>query len=189
MLYNDWKEGAAAFRANSDTWQVLLYNHRHYANLDASWETPEGIEAMVGTGSSREFSLRLTGLPPSVRVKRSLLDRVHGWAEGAWRKMGAPDWPKGGQLAELRKLQEPCCSCRLLYTDGGSLSLNEKVSDLGVVFMEIERAEPFIILGQSTGFGAPHFQGNLWLRRESDRAALRPRANPQANHDNPFLCY
>ncbi len=140
ILYNDWKEGAAVFRSDGDTWQVLLYNHRHYANLEASWETAQGIEAMIGTGSPREFSLQLTGLPPAVRVKRSLLDREHAWAEGAWRKMGAPAWPKGGQLAELRKCQEPCRSSRILHTNGGALPLHETVTDLGVLFMELEKA-------------------------------------------------
>ncbi len=140
LLYNDWKQGAAVFRGDGDTWQVLLYNHRHYANPEVAWETPAGLEAMIGAGSAREFSLELTGLPPCVRATVWRLDREHGWAEGAWRRMGAPAWPSRGQLEELRRLQEPGRSSRMLYADGGIVRLRETVPDLGVCFLELARA-------------------------------------------------
>lgn len=139
LLFNDWQEGTAIFRSDAATWQVRLYNHRHYANPEGAWETPEGIEAMIGTGAARTFCLQLKGLPPRVRIRRSRVDREHGWAEKAWRDMGAPDWPGARQLAALRQAQEPAVSVTCADTYAGALALNETLADLGMLLIEIEK--------------------------------------------------
>lgn len=139
LLYNDWREGAAVFRSSASRWQVLLYNHHHYADPEGAWETPEGIAAMIGPGEARRFSLKLDGLPPRVRVRTSQVDRDHGWVEKAWRDLGAPTWPTPAQLTELRRLQEPAVSTRTLDTQAGTLTLAPTVPDLGMLFLEIEK--------------------------------------------------
>lgn len=137
LLFNDWREGVAVFRRDASNWQVLLYNHHPYANVEASWETPEGIETMIGPGTARDFRVELTGLPRRVQIRRSSIDREHGWAERAWREMGAPTWPDTRQLAVLRERQEPACSRQTLDTEKGMLVLKERLPDLGVQFLEI----------------------------------------------------
>jgi beta-xylosidase len=95
---------------------------------------------MVGTGHSRRFNFELAGLPQRVRLKSSLVDREHGWAEHAWRQMGAPTWPNARQLDQLRHEQDPACSTRTADTVEGRLSINETVGDLGMLLLEIESA-------------------------------------------------
>ena len=120
------------------SWQVLLYNHHPYANTEASWGTPEGIETMIGSGSARPFHIVLTGVSPRVRLRRSTVDREHGWAEQAWRAMGAPAWPNGSQLNALRQAQEPSVTAETVTSTDGRLALTGTVADLGMLLIEIE---------------------------------------------------
>jgi xylan 1,4-beta-xylosidase len=138
VLRNDWTEGLAVFRSHTGSYQILLYNHHPYANTEASWHTAEGIEAMIGPGTSRAFEIELKGLPRRVRVRRSLVDREHGWAERAWRAMGSPTWPDAAQLDQLRHAQEPATTSQTLLPENGRLLLSETLSDLGMMLIEIE---------------------------------------------------
>ena len=138
LLVNDWERGLAVFRRNTGSWQVLLYNHHPYANTEASWGTPEGIETMIGSGSARPFHIVLTGVSPRVRLRRSTVDREHGWAEQAWRAMGAPAWPNGSQLNALRQAQEPSVTAETVTSTDGRLALTGTVADLGMLLIEIE---------------------------------------------------
>jgi len=121
-------------------WQVLLYNHHHYENSEASWESAEQAETMIGSGGEkRRFSLSLEGLPARVRVNRSLVDRDHGWAMRAWQEMGAPAWPKARELDLLRDNMEPLVTVNTRTTDDGKLPIEEILPPLGVMLIEIEK--------------------------------------------------
>jgi xylan 1,4-beta-xylosidase len=138
LLYNSWEEGVAVFRDGS-TWQILLYNHHPYAELRADWETIEGVERMIGEGSPRTVRLTLENLPSRVRIRRSRVDREHGWIQPAWQALGAPDFPDARQLAVLREAQDPDVSLTTALPAAGRLELVETVADLGMVLLEIER--------------------------------------------------
>jgi len=140
LIHNDPDQGVAVFQSDANSWQVLLYNHHPYASTEATWETVEGIEKMIGVGPSRHFVLELAGLPHRVRIKSALVDREHGWAEQAWRQMGAPTWPNARQLDRLRLEQEPARATRTANTIEGRLSISETVGDLGMLLLEIESA-------------------------------------------------
>jgi len=116
----------------------LVYNHHPYANTEASWDSPEGIEKMIGAGSARSYQVTLTGTPRRVRVRRSLVDRDHGWAERAWREMGAPVWPRGSQLDSLRQAQEPAVTSETVDAIDGRVTLTGTLADLGMLLIEIE---------------------------------------------------
>jgi len=139
LLYNDWSQGVACFRSSSASWQLLLYNHHPYVQPKGAFGTPEGIQEMIGTGHSRAFDLELKGLPPRVRLRQSTVSLEHGWAERAWRDMGAPDWPDSRQLASLRLAQEPEVEVVSASTEAGTLTLKPVLADLGMMLIEVEK--------------------------------------------------
>ncbi len=137
LLYNG--DGCAVFRGRGG-WQVLLFNHHHYADSEAAWDTPEGAARMIGEGQARTFDLSLAGLPPRVRVTRRRVDADHGWAWRAWREMGAPPWPNAAQLDALHAAAQPeHCACAP-DTLGGILALRETLGPLAMLLIEIEPA-------------------------------------------------
>lgn len=122
----------------SKGWQVLLYNHHHYSTLKATWETWDGAEAMIGPGTSREFKLDLTGLPPRIRVRRSLVDASHGNARSAWVEMGSPPVPTPRQVDHLHQASTPSVTEKTVITSGGWLELSERLDPLAMMLIEIE---------------------------------------------------
>lgn len=66
--------------------------------------TPSLAEAdkMTESGSPRELSLTLTGLPPGTSFEVETLDKWHGNATAAWEAMGKPDPPTREQSAALK---------------------------------------------------------------------------------------
>ena len=135
LLHNG--DGCAVFRG-ARGWQVLLFNHHHFADAEASWDTAAEAERMIGTGAARTFELALEGLPPRVRVTRSLVDREQGWALPAWQEMGSPDWPSAAQLERLHLAAAPAVKVRSESTQNGRLTLRETVAPLGMLLMEIQ---------------------------------------------------
>ena len=59
-------------------------------------------DKMTETGSARELSLVLTGLPPGTAFEIETLDRDHGNTTAAWEAMGKPDPPTREQTAALK---------------------------------------------------------------------------------------
>ncbi|MFA5204677.1 MAG: hypothetical protein WC708_09780 [Lentisphaeria bacterium] len=136
MLHNS--DGMAVCHCGK-TWRVLLYNHHHYATPKATWATMAEAEQMIGPGQTREFALTLHNLPESVRVRRSLVDRDHGWARPAWVEMGSPAYPNQKQCQALRDAQEP--EIREQVIQGRNpLELRETLRPLGMMLIEIEEA-------------------------------------------------
>lgn len=136
ILHNG--DGCAVFRSAAG-WQILLFNHHHYANAEASWETKEEVEKMIGTGSSRTFDLSLTNLPERVKVIRRRVDQDHGWAVPAWREMGSPDWPTASQLEQLHKASEPRVIAHEETTQNGTLRFTETLPPLSIELIEVTK--------------------------------------------------
>jgi xylan 1,4-beta-xylosidase len=59
-------------------------------------------DKMTETGSPRDLSLTLTGLPAGTAFEIETLDREHGNATAAWEAMGKPDPPTREQTAALK---------------------------------------------------------------------------------------
>ncbi len=137
MLYNDG-DGCAVARS-AGAWQVLLYNHHHYAEPGGDTETLDGVEATIGTGAARSFDLRLEGLPPRVRLRRHRVDREHAWPVPVWQEMGAPAWPTPAQIDALHDASEPDVTSEVVDTENGVLALSETLPELGMEFIEIEK--------------------------------------------------
>ena len=95
---------------------------------------------MIGAGSARPYHVTLAGIPGRARIRRSLVDREHGWVERAWRGMGAPVWPRGSQLDTLRQDQEPDVTTDTLIAIEGRVTLTGTLADLGMLLIEIEEA-------------------------------------------------
>ena len=129
--------GCAVFRS-ARGWQVLLFNHHHYANAEASWDTHADAARMIGEGTARTFDLVLEGLPQRVRVTRRLVDREHGWALPAWQAMGCPDWPNAAQLARLHEAARPWEERRVESSTDGRLALAERLAPLAMMLIEVE---------------------------------------------------
>jgi len=134
LLHNG--DGFAAFRSPTGL-QILLFNHHHYSDAEAEWETIEEAEKMIGTGSPRTFDLTLTHLPNRVRVTRRRVDQNHGWALPAWREMGAPDWPTPTQIQHLHKASEPEVIEQVEATENGTLRITETLQPLAFQLIEI----------------------------------------------------
>jgi xylan 1,4-beta-xylosidase len=130
-------DGCAVFRS-ARGWQVLLFNHHHYANAEASWDTHADAEKMIGTGTARAFELVLEGLPQRVRVTRHLVDSEHGWALPAWQEMGSPDWPTAAQLTQLHEAARPQVDTRVESPVDGRLALTERLAPLAMMLIEVE---------------------------------------------------
>ncbi len=130
-------DGCALFRSGRG-WQVLLFNHHHYANAEASWDTAREAEQMIGAGSSRSFSMDLEGLPSRVRITRSRVDHNQGWALPAWQEMGSPAWPTPAQLARLHEAASPAVAHEVADTQAGHLPLRETLSPLAMMLIEVE---------------------------------------------------
>jgi xylan 1,4-beta-xylosidase len=62
----------------------------------------EEADKMTDTGSARELSLTLTGLPPGAPFEIETLDKEHGNATAAWEAMGRPDPPTREQTTALK---------------------------------------------------------------------------------------
>jgi xylan 1,4-beta-xylosidase len=136
ILHNE--PGCAVFRA-ADSWQVLLYNHHHFASSEAMWETIEGTEKMIGEGQSRRFTLQLSRMPARVRVRESSVDADNGWALPLWREMGCPDWPDNAQIRALHEAACPRASLKTVTTDKGRLGLDLTLQPLAMTLLEIEK--------------------------------------------------
>ena len=137
LLHSD--DGCAVFRSDRG-WQVLLYNHHHYATSDVSWDTHADAEKMIGPGTPRTFELDIEGLPKRVRITSSLVDREHGWALPAWQEMGRPDWPTAAQLNHLHDAATPAATVRTASIPDGRLTIRETLSPLAMNLIEIEGA-------------------------------------------------
>jgi xylan 1,4-beta-xylosidase len=135
VLHNG--DGCAVFRS-ARGWQVLLFNHHHYADAEVSWDTAADAARMIGAGSSRTFDLALEGLPARVRVTSSRVDSRQGWALPVWQEMGSPDWPTAPQLERLHQAAEPAVSKRTELAPAGRLTLRETLEPLGMMLIEIE---------------------------------------------------
>lgn len=136
LLHNG--DGVAVAR-NQDGWQVLLYNHHHYASSEATWETLDGVAKMIGGGDKRRFTLTLEGLPPRVQLTHALVDAEHGWVQRAWQELGLPDFPTPRQLDALRGTDEPAVTTTTRLTDQGRLDIDETLQPLGMLLIEIEK--------------------------------------------------
>ncbi len=136
LLHNG--DGCAVFRSDRG-WQILLFNHHHYKNDEASWETAAGAAQMIGGGKARSYSLALEGLPERVRVTRSLVDPEHGWALSAWQEMGSPDWPTSSQLERLHEASMPEVKIRTESLQNGRLVFEETLAPLGMMLIEVEK--------------------------------------------------
>ena len=130
-------DGCAVFRS-ARGWQVLLFNHHHYANAEASWDTHADAEKMIGTDAARAFDVVLEGLPQRVRVTRHLVDREHGWALPVWQEMGSPDWPTTAQLTQLHEAARPQVETRVESPVDGRLALAERLAPLAMMLIEVE---------------------------------------------------
>ena len=130
-------EGCAVFRS-AHGWQVLLFNHHHYANAEALWDAHADAEKMIGDGTARAFDLVLDGLPPRVQITRSLVDREHGCALPAWQEMGSPDWPTTTQLERLHQAAMPKVEAKVEPTNEGRLAVMETLAPLAMMLIEIE---------------------------------------------------
>ena len=130
-------DGCAIFRS-ARGWQVLFFNHHHYANAEASWDTHADAEKMIGAGSARTFKLALDGLPPQVRITSNLVDSDHGWALPAWQEMGCPDWPDAAQLARLHEVARPKAEMRIEQSRNGRITLKESLAPLAMMLIEVE---------------------------------------------------
>lgn len=130
-------DGCAVFR-NARGWQALLFNHHHYANTEASWDSHAEAETMIGDGPTRTFDLVLEGLPPRVRVTRHIVDRDHGWTLPAWQAMGSPAWPSPAQLDRLHQASLPGVERSVRRLDGGRLDLSRTLPPLAMEVIEIE---------------------------------------------------
>jgi len=117
---------------------VLLFNHHHYANAEASWDTHADAETMIGDGTARAFDLVLESLPQRVRVTRSLVDHEHGWALPAWQEMGSPDWPTAVQLERLHDAARPQVEMRVECLTAGRLVLSKRLTPLAMMLIEVE---------------------------------------------------
>jgi xylan 1,4-beta-xylosidase len=135
VLHNG--DGCAVFRS-ARGWQVLLFNHHHYANSEVSWDTAADAARMIGPGVPRTFDLALNGLPSRVRVTRNRVDREHGWALPVWQEMGSPAWPNAAQLERLHQAATPKTDMTVEQTQEGRLSLQERLDPLAMLLIEVE---------------------------------------------------
>lgn len=60
-------------------------------------------DAITGTGSPKQLSITLSGLPPNAPLEIETLDDDHGNAVRAWEHMGQPPAPTREQTEALRK--------------------------------------------------------------------------------------
>jgi xylan 1,4-beta-xylosidase len=82
-------------------------------NLDGGVEvllsnaTPEHDKS-AGSALNRHIALTVSGLMPGVsyRVEHNRIDNDHSNVYGAWKAMGSPRWPDGGQMGELHQRDE-----------------------------------------------------------------------------------
>lgn len=95
---------------HSSTGEVTVLAFHYPPEVDrsvpASFDTREVADATATTGSPRRLSLVLINLQPGAEVLVETLDRHHGSAVDAWRRLGAPTTPTREQLSELRALAD-----------------------------------------------------------------------------------
>jgi xylan 1,4-beta-xylosidase len=139
-------DGYAVFRSESG-WQILLFNHHHYADPEIqprnnyatlTMEDFEQAEKMIGPGDARTFDLTMNGMPQKVRITSNLVDSEYGWALPAWQEMGCPDWPTAAQLARLHEAAMPKAETRIEQTRNGRLTVKESLAPLAMMLIEIE---------------------------------------------------
>ena len=134
LLHNT--EGCAVFRSEHG-WQILFYNHRHYANSEAKWDSAAEADEMIGKGKARNFKIELEGMPGRIRLTRSLIDRSHGWAKPAWNDMGSPAWPTPSQLESLHLASRPRIETTEVTTDKGMLRIDATLDAFAIELIEI----------------------------------------------------
>ena len=83
---------------------ALAYNYpSEIVTALPSTSSLEEADQLAITGSPRELSLELSGLPPNAPLEIETLDKTHGNATQAWEEMGRPPTPTREQAEALRK--------------------------------------------------------------------------------------
>ncbi len=111
-----------------------------------TWNLPDVIETDLGggdwkiKGAHRRDEFLVRGLACGrYRVRVWTVDDERGNALHAWRRMGAPDYPKAAELAALRAAAEPVLLRDETLSLEGELALALDLAPCAVVSVEIER--------------------------------------------------
>lgn len=86
------------------------------------------------SGSPRSQTVRFVGIRPNASVKVWRLDSAHGNTEGAYRKLGSPQYPTRAQVGEINRAAEFGPS-ETINLSGGTLAFEIPVN--GLVVLEV----------------------------------------------------
>jgi xylan 1,4-beta-xylosidase len=111
-----------------------------------TWNLPDVVETDLGggdwktKGAHRRDEFLVRGLARGrYRVRVWTVDDERGNALHAWRRMGAPDYPKAAELDALRAAAEPVLLRDETLSLEGELALALDLAPCAVVSVEIER--------------------------------------------------
>jgi xylan 1,4-beta-xylosidase len=99
-------------------------------------DTLQQADALDASGSPRDLSLRLRGLPPDTPFLIETLDRDHGDAVAFWESMGKPDPPTREQTRLLREAAW-ATKKEIVRTDTtGTLDLHRPIAPWSLVLIK-----------------------------------------------------
>lgn len=99
------KTSGAVITRDSKTGKLIALAYNYPPEVTIALPATSSLadaDKMTQTGSARELSLTLTGLPPGVAFEIETLDKDHGNVTAAWEALGKPDPPTREQTAALK---------------------------------------------------------------------------------------
>jgi xylan 1,4-beta-xylosidase len=98
--------------------------------------TVEDADRIVASGSPRDLTIDLTGLPPGAVFTLETLDATHGNVVEVWEKMGKPDPPDPAETAALKAAAWATSKETLRADATGHLSLHRKIAPWSVLLLD-----------------------------------------------------
>jgi len=114
---------------------ALLYHYPDaYLGLVALAETPEQAAETLRQGTPIPARMTLDSLAHGASFVRETLDAEHGWARGAWERMGCPESPTREQVACQQQFSQPALA--ILAAADGVLRAEFTLAPWGVVLID-----------------------------------------------------
>jgi xylan 1,4-beta-xylosidase len=98
--------------------------------------TLEQADALDASGSARELSLHLRGLPPGAPFMIETLDQQHGDPIPAWESMGKPEPPNREQTRLLRETAWATQREVIRADNAGVLDLHRTIATWSLVLIK-----------------------------------------------------
>ena len=127
---------------NGDTYQLLLYNYKHFSSLYAKGEmfdmTPSNRYATFSPEEQTEYSITISNVPyTSYRITETMVNRHSGSSFDKWIEMGGIELSSFEEINTLKSLSVPMINKYEISAHDGNLELYTLLEQLEIRLLTI----------------------------------------------------